>query len=151
MSETRPTVAIRRARPGDQPHVERLLAAAGLPVEGVADHFGHYLVAVTARGVVGAIGLETYGAYGLLRSAVVEPGSQGRGIGDLLTIRVLEDARARGMRAVYLLTTTAAAYFERFRFRRVERASLPAELGASAELRGACPESAVAMALELAP
>ena len=144
-----PTVVVRRARPDDLAAVQRLLTDAALPIDGVEQHFGGFLVAVTAPGVVGAIGVESYGPFGLLRSAVVERDSQGRGIGALLTLRVLNDARARGLSAVYLLTTTAADYFTRFGFRRIARGDVAKELWQSAELQGACPETASVLMLPL--
>jgi len=146
---TYPTVMLRRARPEDLAAVERLLTAAELPLAGVAEHFDSFLIAVAAAGVVGAVGIERYDRYGLLRSAVVERDSQGRGIGALLTLRVLDDARARGLRAVYLLTTTAADFFARFGFRRIARGDVAPELWQSAELQGACPETATLMMLDL--
>jgi N-acetylglutamate synthase-like GNAT family acetyltransferase len=146
---TYPTVMLRRARPEDRDAVHRLLTAAALPLDGVDEHFDRFFVAMTAGGVVGAVGVEQHGSYGLLRSAVVDRESQGRGIGALLTLRVLDDARPRGLRAVYLLTTTAADYFKRFGFRPIPRADVPRELWESAELKGACPESATVMVVEL--
>lgn len=144
------TIIVRRARAEDRPRVEALLAAESLPLDGLAEHFGNYLVAVTARGVAGAIGLERYGNVGLLRSAVVSPDERGRGVGELLTARLLQNAGAAGVTRVYLLTTTAQPFFERFGFRAVPRTALPAALGASEELKGACPDTAVSMACELA-
>jgi amino-acid N-acetyltransferase len=150
-SRTYPTVIMRRARPEDLPVVRGLLSGAELPLAGVDEHFEAFMVAVTAGGVVGAVGVEKYGEYGLLRSAVVVPESRGRGIGALLTLRALETSRTRGVRAVYLLTTTAADYFTRFGFRRIAREDVPQELWQSAELKGACPESATVMMVETAP
>jgi amino-acid N-acetyltransferase len=150
MAGTQSTIIVRRARAEDRARVEELLQSERLPLEGVADHFENYLIAVTAQGVAGAIGLERYGDYALLRSAVVAPEARGRGVGELLTARVLQEATVRGTRHVYLLTTTAADWFERFGFRRIPRNELPAELNASAELSGACPDTAVCMALDLA-
>ena len=54
-------------------------------------------------------------------------------------------ARERGIHTLFLLTTTAAPYFERFGFRRTTRDAIPSDVRASAELQGACPESAVVM------
>ena len=150
MAGIQSTIIVRRARAEDRVRIEELLQSEQLPTDGLGDHFGNYLVAVTARGVAGAIGLERYGDYGLLRSAVVAVDARGRGVGELLTARVLQDALARGATHVYLLTTTAADWFERFGFRRIPRAELPAELNASAELSGACPDDAVCMAIDLA-
>lgn len=149
MSATHTTIIVRRARPDDRPRVDELLASERLPLEGVGDHFANYLVAVTAEGLVGVIGLERYGDVGLLRSAVVAPPARARGVGALLAERLMQEAAARGTKHVYLITTTAAAYFERLGFRRVPREQLPAELAASAELRGACPDDAICMMRDL--
>lgn len=149
MSGAHATIIVRRARPEDRPRVDELLAAERLPLAGVADHFENYLVAVTAQGLVGAVGLERYGDVALLRSAVVTPEARGRGVGALLATRVLQEAAAKGVRRVFLLTTTAAAYFEALGFRRTARDQVPAALSASEELSGACPDSAVLMVRDL--
>ena len=67
---------------------------------------------------------------------------QGNGLGRALYFNVRERARSRGVGALYLLTTTAADYFERLGFIRESRESAPVALRASAEFRGACPASA---------
>jgi amino-acid N-acetyltransferase len=150
MSAPHSTIIVRRARPEDRPRVDELLASEQLPLAGVGDHFANYLVAVTAQGLVGVIGLERYGDVGLLRSAVVAAGSRARGVGALLAMRVLQDAGSHGVRRVYLLTTTAAEWFERLGFRRIARDEMPAALAASEELRGACPDTAIGMVRDLA-
>jgi amino-acid N-acetyltransferase len=126
------------------------LAGAGLPTAGFAEHFATALVARDEGRLVGCVALELYGDEALLRSLVVDRAARGRGLGEQLSAAALELARQRGARRVWLLTTTAERFFPRFGFRRVERSAVPAALQASAELRGACPASAVAMALELA-
>jgi len=93
--------------------------------------------------------VEVYGAAGLLRSVAVHPGQRGTGLGQALTRAAADLARGAGVEELYLLTTTAEGFFPRLGFERVERGELPAALGASAELRGACPASAVAMRLRL--
>jgi amino-acid N-acetyltransferase len=143
------TVVIRPARPTDLAGVQKLLGEAGLPLAGVPDHLGRYLIAATAGGIVGTVGVEAYPPVALLRSAAVSDTQRGRGIGALLVTRAVERARGEGLCALYLLTTTAADWFPRYGFRRVERAALPAELNASEELKGACPETAVCMELVL--
>lgn len=145
------TAVVRPSRPEDFEGVVALLRAADLPSAGVREHFSEFLVATGSGGLVGAAGIERYGTFGLLRSVVVAEDARGRGLGQLLTSRALERAGERRLLAVYLLTTTSAAFFERFGFRRVTRAGVPTELYASAELQGACPDSAIMMALDLAP
>lgn len=144
-------LSIDEARPSDLPQVRRLLARASLPLAGLDDAFESLLVARRGGRVVACIGLERRGASGLLRSAAVAPTLRGKGLGAALTSRLLRDARASGVRAVYLLTTTAADYFERFGFERIDRSRVPAAVRGSEEFRGACPASAVAMRLRLRP
>jgi amino-acid N-acetyltransferase len=125
--------------------VKALLQSQGLPLEGVSEHLGSFLVLVDDGSLVGVAGLEAYPPIGLLRSVAIRPSAQKRGLGGLLTAAVLAHAQALGIRDVYLLTTTAASFFGRHGFEPVARRALPPELGASQELRGACPASAVAM------
>jgi len=141
---------VRPAKPADRPAVERLLREAGLPLDGVADAFGGYLVAEVSGAVVGAIGLEWHGGYALLRSAVVAAGWRGRGLGVRLTEAALAEARRGGAQAVYLLTTTAVDFFPRFGFAAIDRSHVPAAVQRSVEFQGACPDTAVAMQLDLA-
>ena len=141
---------VRTAEPGDYAAVAGLLASAGLPTAGLSPSLTDFVVAAADDGLVGAVGLEVYGPAALLRSAVVADRARGRGLGAALVDRLLEHARARGVRQVYLLTTTAEDWFPRFGFTRIARHAVPAALHASAEFRGACPESATVMEAILA-
>lgn len=142
-------ISLRQAGPADWPAISALLGAHGLPLDGAREHLAHFLLAQQGGELVGCAGIERYGDIGLLRSVAVAPWLQQQGIGTRLLATLLEEARRRGLRRLFLLTTTAAGYFERLGFERVERAALPAALQASVELRGACPASATAMALLL--
>lgn len=136
---------IRKARKSDLPAVEKLLSNSNLPVDGVRDHFADFIVAEDTHGIEGAVGLEKYESVALLRSAVVAPEYRGTGVGKRLVEQALERAEEAGIDELYLLTTTAEKYFPRFGFQPTSRAAVPEELKASAEFRGACPESAVVM------
>ncbi len=141
----RPQPAVRTATTADHMAVLELLNAAALPVAGVPPTLTDFWVAVDHGQTVGAIGLELYGPDALLRSAVVDPAFRGTGIGVALVECALNDARQRGVRGVYLLTTTAEHYFRRFEFDRITREDVPPSLQASVELREACPASAAVM------
>jgi amino-acid N-acetyltransferase len=136
---------IRSAQPEDRAHVEALLIAAGLPTEGVAEHFGSFFVVDDGGRVVGAAGVELYGESALLRSVVVTGDLKGRGWGSTLTRRALGEAQARGARVAYLLTTTADGFFPRFGFERITRGEVPPAVACSCEFQGACPATAIAM------
>ena len=93
--------------------------------------------------------MEVYGQAGLLRSVAVGVEHRGEGWGERLTKAALELARERGVRDIYLLTTTASHFFPRFGFTAIPRAELDPALEQSEELRGACPASALAMRASL--
>jgi amino-acid N-acetyltransferase len=137
---------IRSATSDDLPAVSRLLEEAQLPLDGLEEQWGPgFAVAVDGGNVVGAAGIERYGRFGLLRSVVTAPRERGRGIADSLVRNRLAWAGTEGLEGVFLLTTTAAGYFPRLGFERVERDSLPIEIRESREFASVCPDSAVAM------
>ena len=139
------SASIRKAAPADFAGVVGLLQAADLPTAGLQPSLPDFLVAEAAGQLVGAIGLEVYGESALLRSAVVAAGRRGSGLGRELVESLLERARTRGVREIYLLTTTAEHFFPRFGFTRIPRSSVAPAVQASEEFRGACPDSAIAM------
>ncbi len=140
---------IRGAREDDRAAIEALLRSAQLPIEGVADHLGSFFVAEDGDRTLAVGGLEAYGEVALLRSVAVALDARSSGLGSLVTHRVLDEARVRGMTSVYLLTTTAERFFPRFGFEVIERSEVPQPMRASRELQGACPASAIVMRLAL--
>ncbi len=139
------SAVVRAASAADYDQVVRLLVAADLPTAGLKRSLPDFLVAEEDGRVVGVAGLEVYGDAALLRSAVVEPSRRGGGLGNGLVSALLAHAGGRGVREIYLLTTTAEGYFPRFGFIRVGREAVAPTVRASEEFRGACPDSAVAM------
>ena len=141
---------LRAADGNDLPVVESLLKQAALPTDGVRDFFpDNYAVAELGQVVIGAAGVEQYGSYGLLRSAVVAAGARGTGLGAQLVHDRLQWSRSRGITDVYLLTTTAPAFFEKFGFERVERSAVPGEVQVAREFASICPSSSTVMHLNL--
>ena len=140
---------LRPAIAADRPAVLDLLAAEGLPVEGVHPTLAGFVVAEEASRVVGVAGLERYGEYGLLRSVAVARGRRGLGLGARLTGAIVDAARDAGVVGVYALTTTAADYFPRLGFEVIERREIPEVVRASPEFSILCPASAVALELRL--
>ena len=145
------TPRVRSATPADLPAVERLLAASGLPIDGVPEAFGTFVVAEAGSDVVGVAGLEVCCDNALLRSVAVKPEWRSHGVGRALVTRAIADAEAKGLRALYLLTTTAERYFPSFGFHTIAREEVPADIRETREFRDCCPASATVMCRECAP
>jgi protein-tyrosine-phosphatase len=64
---------------------------------------------------------------------------------------LIADARTRGLDTIWLLTTTAPDFFERFGFRRSGREAAPEALRATPEFTTACPASATVMSRRATP
>jgi len=143
-------IAIEPARAEDVGRVKELLREQHLPLDGLDDHLDTLLVAREDARVVGSVALELYDDGALLRSLAVAPVVQGQGVGRLLTESVVRLARQRGIRDVFLLTTTAQHYFPRFGFETVDRVEVPESVRQSIEFRSACPASAIAMRARVA-
>lgn len=139
------SIEIRPAGEADRPEIEQLLEASGLPLAGVAEALDEFLVAREGGRLTGAIGLELYGSAALLRSAAVDPAARGRRVGAMLVDRLLAEAGGRGIRDLYLLTTTAERWFPRFGFEPISRSEVPEAIRNSVEFREACPASAIVM------
>lgn len=141
---------IRAATQGDLGAVEATLRDSELPLDGLQEQFGDgYAVAEAEGRIIGVEGIEVHGDDGLLRSAAVVSDWRGRGVGDALTRDRISWARRRGLRSIYLLTTTAGDYFPRFGFAPVDRDQAPEAVRKSREFADACPATALFMTLPL--
>lgn len=142
-------IVLRPAIASDLASVERLLVASGLPTAGVAAALCTFVVAEREGNIVGVVGLEVCCDHGLLRSTAVDPAYRDRGLGRALVERVIAEAEARGIHALYLLTTTAERYFPSFGFLATTRSEVPPPIRDTIEFASACPASATVMCLPL--
>ena len=88
---------------------------------------------------VAVVGLEAQGPAGLLRSLAVAPEWRGRGLADALVRHAEAVAAAQGVQTLFLLTTTAEAFFLQRGYRHADRASAPAFIRATPQFSGLCP------------
>jgi amino-acid N-acetyltransferase len=137
--------SIAPARMEDAAAVLKLLTRSGLPTEGLGRHWGTTLVASADGRVVGCSALEVYSDGVLLRSVSVDTESRQAGLGRQLTEAAIDLAQRLHAPAIYLLTTTAEAYFPRFGFDRISREDVPASVRTSVEFTSVCPSSATVM------
>ena len=141
--------ALRAALPGDLPAVLDLLRTALLPTD-VEPHFASFVVAEHQGLVVGTVGLEHVAdGRALLRSLVVDRDSRRAGLGTSLANAAIEKARAGSVSELFLLTTDAAAFFERLGFESVAHAEAPPAVRETREFSELCPSTARLMRLAL--
>lgn len=123
-----------------------LLNAAKLPTEDLtAAHCDNFFYTGTPDAPSGIVGLEIFGHVALLRSLVVAAERRNHGEGAALLEHAESFARAQGVRALYLLTTTAEPFFLKHGYVRAARESAPAAIRATREFAGICPASSAFM------
>ncbi|HEV7332555.1 MAG TPA: arsenic resistance N-acetyltransferase ArsN2 [Flavisolibacter sp.] len=122
-----------------------LLQSQNLPAEDLPHVLQDFYVAEEDEKVIGLIGMERYGAFGLLRSMVVHPLYRNRQIAERLVQLLEEKAAASGIQDMYLLTETAEKYFDRKGYTTISRGEVPAEVQVSSEFSHVCPVSATVM------
>ena len=134
------------AVPDDEPQVRQLLAGCELPDEDItASHLQHFLVVRHEKNLAGVIGLELLGQCALLRSLAVEAHVRGQGIASQLVKKVEAYARSNKVEYLYLLTTTAAGFFEKHGYCTTDRNNVPIVLKETAEFKSICPSTAICM------
>jgi amino-acid N-acetyltransferase len=139
------TLKIRKATSSDLLIISTILSSHKLPLQGLQHHLENFLVAEAEGTIIGTIGLEHYDETGLLRSVAVLPQYQSKGIGDRLVNTMIEYAKEKNIKQVYLLTETAQKFFEKKGFTPVERSEVKGEVLTSEEFVTACSESALCM------
>lgn len=145
---------IRKAVTADWTVVHGLLRAAGLPVEDLDSGKRERFLLATERGegrdrVLGAIGLESFGNVGLLRSLVVDTAARGTGCGSQLVDALERKASVEGVTELWLLTIDADEFFASRGYRAVSRELAPPAIRDTAEFSSLCPGSAVLMSKQL--
>jgi len=125
-----------------------LLQKASLPVEDIGDRTELYALTIEGE-IIGTIGLEHNGTFGLLRSLSVQEAKRGRGCGETLVLFLEEKAKEKGIQTLFLLTTTAASFFTKHGYQTISRSELPFFIQQTSEFRSTCPASATVMKKDL--
>ncbi len=141
---------VRAAAAADSTRIVSLLALAGLPVADLSEKiFQRFLVAqaggVRSTEIVGAIGLESFSATGLLRSLVVDESVRGCGVGQLLVNALEKRSLDEGIQNLWLLTIDAGGFFASLGFIERARTEAPTAIASTAEFSDLCPGDAVLM------
>lgn len=138
-----------QALEGHDDSLRAVLAGAGLPVDDLADAGRSFYRFSRGGQTVGFGGLELYGEAALLRSIVVLSDQQGFGFGHAITLGLLDQAHKKGAAAAYLLTETAAPFFQSLGFLPIARDDAPATILTTRQAASLCPSSATLMVRSL--
>ncbi len=139
------------ATPQHLPAIAELLKACALPTEDLAQQdLSLFLVSEEENHIKAVGGLESFGNIALLRSVATTAASRGQGLANRLVQQLEEMARSKGITTLYLLTETAAGYFESLGYASCSRDSAPPAIRASNQFSSLCPNSATLMVKQLA-
>lgn len=126
--------------------VKELLASAHLPTADITpDHMENFFGAWSGSTLEGVVGIEPYGTVGLLRSLAVVAAGRGAGVGSRLLAQAEQYATEKGIRSMFLLTTTAESYFGKRGYSTTSREAVPEAIRNTKEFASICPDSAVLM------
>ena len=121
------------------------LLRAGLPTEDVEEEGPQFWRFERDDVPVGFAGLEMHGSDALLRSLVTLPPVRQQGVGGAILDKMEVEARARGARAIYLLTMDSASFFAKRGYAPCARTGVPPAIAATMQFAKLCPASAAAM------
>lgn len=125
------------------PRLAKALRDAGLPADDLRASPGRYYSYRTLGGtLVGYGGFEVSGENVLLRSVLVKEAARGKGIGRNIVLLLMSRAFDAGARNAWLLTGSAAPFFERLGFAVVARETAPEAVRTSPQAMSLCPASA---------
>jgi N-acetylglutamate synthase-like GNAT family acetyltransferase len=145
------TLAFESAGTADLGTIRAMLLESNLPTDGVAEHLAEFVLARWEGATVGTVAAEYSGQAALLRSLCVAPSHRNRAVGAGLLEAIEARVVSRGVRELYLLTTSAEAFFERHGYSRSARSDAPPGVRGSAQFLGLCPSAAVCMRKTLLP
>ena len=146
-------ISIEQADQSDLAQIVNLLKVNNLPYSDISFCINEMIVMVkmsnTSNTIIGVAAIEDYSPYGLLRSVSIFESFKGRGYGRLLLQEMIKQAKQKEIRELYLFTTSAQEFFQRFGFTQVDRLLLPPTIQNTSEFRYLCSATATSMKLSI--
>jgi amino-acid N-acetyltransferase len=128
-----------------------VLMGCNLPVADISAVSPPQFFGIRVTGVlVAVVGLELFQSTGLLRSLAVSPDFRGRGLAQELVAFAEAFAASHGARSLFLLTTTAEAFFLKLGYAPAFRQNAPPAIQATSQFSGLCPSSSAFLSKQLA-
>jgi amino-acid N-acetyltransferase len=130
--------------------IKSLLEDCGLPSDDInASYLDNFFVIKDSGQIVGSVGLEICGEFGLLRSLALSESLRGQGIGAQLVGHIEKYAPSKNIRSIYLLTTTADQFFTHLEYQTIGRENAPEPVQETTEFQSICPACAVCMCKQI--
>ncbi len=106
------TVTFSGIRIGEEPIIKKLLSQCGLYTTDISEKkLINFLVARWGGEIIGTIGIEIVSDNALVRSLAISDKFRGQGVGKNLSTTIEGYARSKGVKNLYLITTTAEIFF----------------------------------------
>lgn len=125
------------------------LVVSDLQQHATSEHCTFWGMGADDGTLLGLVGLERYGTFGLVRSLAVSPNHRGKGLGGKLLSAMEQFAVEKNVQQLFLLTTTAPDYFVTKGYKKVERKQAPEMIRATPEFSSLCPCSAICVTKRL--
>ena len=138
-------IRLREATAEDLQFILSLLKSNDLCIDDVPQKVASLFVGYSDSKIVGIGGVEVYGNVGLLRSIVIKKQFRRKGLGKALVSKIIESAKGKGLRELYLLTTTAEDFFSKMGFQKIKRDAAPAAIRNTAEFGEMCAVTSILM------
>jgi amino-acid N-acetyltransferase len=116
-----------------------------LPTQDVRSNPEWFYLAAHDGERIGIGGIEPYGTVGLLRSVVIERAKRENGYGTALCEALETEAKRDGVETLYVLTTTATAFFASRNHVETARSDVPRAIQQTTEFDDLCPATATCM------
>jgi len=129
---------------GSRAAILSLLAENDLPTSDL-DETKILFACINNGQVVGTGGLELFKDCVLLRSISVRTSMQKRGLGKFILHELEKVAAYKGIRHLYLLTTTAKDFFAKEDYTIIDRGDVPLEIKNTTQFSSVCPSTATVM------
>lgn len=139
------TVNLIKAKAKDLDLIIELLKQNNLPYQDIKTENKDFFLAYDNSIFVGIVGLEKFDNIALLRSMVVKEDIRNKGYGKQICSKLIEYTKTKGIKELYVLTTTAKDFFEKIGFSTIERNSAPDAIKNTTEFLGLCPSSAICL------
>lgn len=141
----------RQTTADDLAEVTALFVAENMIYVDIAEHLklGNFIVCVKNEEIIGCVGLEVCGSYGLCRSFCVKPRLKKQRVAHLLFQKILAFARSKQLHSLYLLTALKTQYFELHGFQVIPRQEAPSCIQNTLQFKQLCLASSPCMQLIL--